>query len=509
MSQAAASIRPSHTPGRSLAELAEHLDARLVRGRQVPQRRALLPTAPVTGVALDHRSVHPGDLFAALPGARNHGARFAAVAAEAGAIAFLTDEAGADECIEAGCPTLVVPDVRAVLAQVGVFIYARPADALSSFAVTGTNGKTTTTYLLAGLLRRLGLTTGLIGTVEIRIGDLAVPAALTTPEAPDLQAILATMVEQEVGALVMEVSSHALTMNRIDEIVFDVAGFTNLSRDHLDFHGDMDAYLAAKAALFTPERSRVAVITIDDEAGKRIAAEASVPVLRLSTQGEDAEWRVTQSRPHGLGTAFTLAGPHEEHEVHVALPGDFNVANAALAVAMASTAGLALPRELSLDSIVPGRMEAISAQPRVIVDFAHNAEALSAALAALRPTTSGRLAVVFGATGDRDSTKRPAMAQAAAAGADLIYLTDDDPHSEDPAAIRSEMAHVLAELGAEFAEVAPRADAIAAAISDAQAADTVLIAGRGHERIQEVGSVDVLLDDRDEARRVLATWSPA
>jgi UDP-N-acetylmuramoyl-L-alanyl-D-glutamate--2,6-diaminopimelate ligase len=498
VSPAALSIRPRSVTGCTLADLAAHIGAELAADSAVP--------VTLTGVALDNRAVHRGDLFAALPGAHCHGASFAAAATAAGAVAVLTDPAGAGQARATGHPVLVVPNVRAILARAAAFIYGDPSQKLQAFGVTGTNGKTTTTYLLTGLAQAAGRATGLIGTVEIQIGEQVCPARLTTPEAPDFQAILATMVEAGVDTLAAEVSSHALAMGRVGAVTFDVAGFTNLSQDHLDFHHSLADYLDAKLVLFTPSRARRGVVMVDDDGGKAVAARAQIPVVTVTTKpGTAADWQVTNCEDAGFGSCFELVGP-DRYTATVHLPGSFNVANAALALVMAHEGGIRLPTEIDLDTVVPGRMEVIGERPRVVVDFAHNAEALDLALATLRPTTAGRLIVVFGATGDRDRTKRGPMG-AAAAAADLVVVTDDDPHGEDAAAIRADVVRAARDaLPADVVvEIAPRAAAIEWAIHKAAPDDTVLLAGRGHETIQEVGGVELRLDDRAEARRAMAS----
>ena len=531
-------IRPAGTTPRRVRDLA------LTFGLEVttpaaPDEGGSRPQVPadvvVTSVASDNRVVAGGDLFVALPGAHAHGARFAADAVARGARAVLTDEAGAaalasgPDALDPAVPVLVAADPRAVLGPVAAWVYGEPAERLMTFGVTGTNGKTTTTYQVDHLLRALGWTGGLIGTVEMRAGDTVLPSRLTTPEAADLQALLAAMCEAEVRTLAMEVSSHSLSMHRVDGVEFGVVGFTNLSQDHLDFHGDLQSYFDAKASLFTPEHARRGVVVVDDVWGERMAAAARVPVATLRTRaprdGEAAaDWTVTDVAPHGTGSAFTLT--HSDGRTlrtSTSLPGGFNVANAALAVAMVLEGGAhvedvaeALDAVGGLSAVVPGRMEVVAAggdgHPRVVVDFAHNTEALELALAALRPTTTGRLVVVFGATGDRDKGKRPAMGAAAVEGADLVVVTDDDPHGEDAAAVRAAVLDgaraardAAREAGRDVVvtEAAPRAAAIEGAVLDAGADDTVLVAGRGHETIQEVAGVDLELDDREEARRAL------
>ncbi|TRW42769.1 UDP-N-acetylmuramoyl-L-alanyl-D-glutamate--2,6-diaminopimelate ligase, partial [Georgenia yuyongxinii] len=450
-----------------------------------------------------------------------HGARFAPAAVAAGAAAVLTDPAGAELLAGAdlGVPVLVAADVPALLGRLAAELYGLPGQTLGTFAVTGTNGKTTVAFMVDHALRALGRTTGLIGTVEVRVGDRAVPATLTTPQPADLQALLAAMVDAGVDDLVMEVSSHALALGRVEPLVYDVAGFTNLTQDHLDFHGDLESYFQAKAGLFAPARSRRGVALVDDAWGRRLveqARAAGTPTVALAvTAAADvpADWRVEDVRVDATGTAFTLA--HTDGRTlraTTAMPGTFNLANAALAAAMVLESGVdpaALQRALDatggLSPAVPGRMEQLSDAPRVLVDFAHNTDALAQALAALRPTTTGRLVVLFGAAGERDRTKRPEMGRVAAEAADVVVVTDDDPHDEPPAQIRAEvLAGARAVRGATVREIALRAEAIRTVVLEARAEDTVLVAGRGHETVQEIAGTAHQLDDRDEVRAALA-----
>ncbi|MFC7405354.1 UDP-N-acetylmuramoyl-L-alanyl-D-glutamate--2,6-diaminopimelate ligase [Georgenia alba] len=508
-------------PARSLGDLAAAFELAPAPGSP-PGWQAVT----VHGVRADNRRVTPGDLFAGHVGGHVHGARFAGAAVDAGAVAVLTDPAGLDLLggpeQARGVPVLVAQDVPAVLGPLAAAVYGRPAETLRTFAVTGTNGKTTTAYMLEHALRALGRTTGLIGTVEVRVAGRGQPAALTTPQPADLQALLADMVGAGVQDLAMEVSSHALGLGRVDPVVFDVAGFTNLTQDHLDFHGTLEDYFAAKASLFTSARSRRGVVLVDDDWGRRLAQvcerERPGDVVTVSTTDADADWR---AEPHD---ADWRAEPHDTdfRLVHrdgttlrtsTGLPGRFNVANAALAAVMVLTSGVA-PGDLEpalaaaggLTPTVPGRMEELSTRPRVVVDFAHNPGALAQAVEALRPTTAGRLVLVFGATGSRDTAKRPEMAQVAVDGADRVIVTDDDPHDEPAEQIRAEVlaaarAHAP---GADVREVADRAEAIRVAVLEADPADTVLVAGRGHETVQEISGVDHHLDDREEVRAALA-----
>lgn len=458
----------------------------------------------VTGVSLASGSVRPGDLYAALPGSRTHGARYTAAAVEAGAVAVLTDAAGAPEASGAGVPVLVVPDPRGVLGDLAGWLFGHPSKQLLMLGVTGTNGKTTTTYLLDGALRGAGRSCGLIGTVETRVLDERLPSVRTTPEAPDLQALLALMVERGVDTCSMEVSSHALRLGRVDGIEFDVAGFTNLSQDHLDFHPTMEDYFAAKADLFTARRAKRGVVCVDDEWGRRLAAAAEIPVVTVATAGAPADWRVTGRAPAGVGTDFTLAGPLGERiAAHCPLPGGFNVQNTALALVMLVTAGFPATdaaRWLAAAGSVPGRMEQVPGpgapgEPLAVVDYAHTPDAVAAALRTLRDARPGPLVVVLGAGGDRDRGKRPHMGAVAAREADVVVVTDDNPRSEAPASIRAAVLEGVP-AGATAVEVGDRRAAITEGVRQAWGEGTLLVAGKGHERGQEIAGVVHPFDDR-------------
>ncbi|PPB50244.1 UDP-N-acetylmuramoyl-L-alanyl-D-glutamate--2,6-diaminopimelate ligase [Arthrobacter pityocampae] len=486
----------------------------------------------VTGLTLDSRSVLPGDVYAAVPGATRHGADFAGQAVRAGAVAILTDEAGAAIVARAAAaadaampPVVVVPDPRRAAGPLAGVIFDSqpegPGAAPTLFGITGTNGKTTSTYFLTALLAALDRTTGLIGTIEIRAGADAIPSALTTPESPQVHSLLALMRERGLDAASMEVSSHALEYGRVDGVRFDVAGFTNLTQDHLDLHGTMEDYFAVKATLFTADRCRRAVVLVDDDWGRRLAATADVPVLSLRTEPDAgaqpaADWTVTAVRPSGLGHAFTLEGRAGERlQVRTGLPGTFNVSNAALATVMVLASGVAVGElQHALDdhdpftTEVPGRMQLIGEEPAAIVDFAHNPDALRRTLASVR-RPGGRVIAVFGATGQRDESKRPVMGAVGARLSDILIVTDDDPHDEDEAVIRRAVragadAAIREEgLACEVLEVFPRAEAIERAVALARPSDTVLVAGRGHEVWQEVKGVNLSLDDREELRSAL------
>ena len=470
----------------------------------------------ITGVTLDSRAVQPGDLYAALPGARAHGADFAAQAATAGASAVLTDADGERRMRDAGVglPALVVPDPRSVLGALAGQVYGTTDQDLTLVGITGTNGKTTTAYLVASALEVLGHRTGLIGTVETRIGDERIKSVRTTPEATDLHAILAVMQERDTDTCVMEVSSHALSQHRVDGVLYDLALFTNLSQDHLDFHADMEDYFSAKAQLFTPLRSQRALVCVDDVWGRRLEEESGVPVTTLTTvPGQRADWSVT------VGTDdpshFTLRGRDLELDLRSALPGDFNVANTAMAAVALLLLGEetdAVSRAILTDPHVPGRMEKVL-PPRdedllAVVDYAHTPDAVQAALAALRPSTRGRLVVVLGAGGDRDRGKRHGMGRAAAALADVVVVTDDNPRSEEPSTIRSAVLEGARSLDstAALVEVDGRARAIREGVRLAREGgpgSVVAIVGKGHETGQEVDGVVHPFDDRDELRAAL------
>ncbi len=511
-----AGLRPSVASGSALGDLVLAVPASLVLDPGASSA-ADAAVVVVTGATLDSRAVQPGDLYAALPGSRAHGAQFAPAAQEQGARALLTDPEGVALARRLGCglPVLVADDPRAVLGGVAAEVYGRPALDVALLGVTGTNGKTTTTYLMDAVLRAAGRTTGLVGTVETRVADQRVASVRTTPEAPDLHALLATMRERGVQVCCLEVSSQALAQHRVDAAVMDVAGFTNFSRDHLELHGDMATYLAAKSLLLTPEHSREAVVVVDDDGTRQAAATASVPVTTLS-RGGDADWRVEALRPtSGGGTDFDLvARSGSSLRLHCPLPGEFNVMNAALAAVMLLRSGLTeddVRRGLERAGGVPGRMEQVSADPAgplAVVDYAHTPDAVTAALEALRPACTGRLVVVLGAGGDRDPDKRPAMGAAAARAADVVVVTDDNPRSEDPAAIRAALlagARGAASAEVTVLEVGDRRDAIREGVRQSAApGDVLLVAGKGHEPGQEVAGVVHPFDDRTEVAAALA-----
>jgi UDP-N-acetylmuramoyl-L-alanyl-D-glutamate--2,6-diaminopimelate ligase len=466
----------------------------------------------VAGITASSSQVRPGDLFAALPGSTAHGAQYAPAAVDSGAVAVLTDEAGRAS-VPAGVPVVVVANVRDVLGYVSAEVYGNLGDRPAVLGVTGTSGKTTTTFLMRAGLQAAGRVPGLIGTVATMVGDDEIKTGFTTPEAPDVQALLAVMRERGVTDVAMEVSSHALTMGRVDGIAFDVAAFTNLSEDHLDFHGGMEEYFAAKARLFEPHRARSSVVVVDDTWGNRLTELAAGPLSTVTTIGDRrATWEAVDiaDEPDG-STSFRALGPGVDLATGCAVPGRYNVANALLALAVLHEHGI--DAEVAAPAIarasVPGRMERIDAgQPFLaVVDYSHKPAAVDGALRALRPLTQGKLIIVLGCGGDRDRGKRPHMGEIAARGADMLVVTDDNPRSEDPAAIRRAMLDgalaVPASQRGEVVEVGERAAAIATAVAAAHVGDTVLIAGKGHETGQEIGGVVHPFDDRIVLRAAL------
>ncbi|WP_067510320.1 UDP-N-acetylmuramoyl-L-alanyl-D-glutamate--2,6-diaminopimelate ligase [Actinoplanes sp. TFC3] len=465
----------------------------------------------VTGVTHASGEVRPGDLYAALPGARRHGAEFTAAAAQAGAVAVLTDAAGRDLAAGSGLPVLVVPDPRAVLGVAASAIYGNPSERLTVIGLTGTAGKTSTAYLVESGLRAAGLTTGLIGTVETRIGDLVVHSARTTPEATDLHAILAAALERGVTAVVMEVSSHALVMGRVGGVRFTVGGYTNFGQDHLDFHADVDDYFAAKARLFDG-RCEFEVLNADEPALKPLFKPATIS---YSANGDSsATWYAAAIAESGEGQTFQAHHRGRSIPAGVEMPGRHNVANALLALASLVAAGI--DAQVAADGIaackgVPGRLERVDAPGDVlgVVDYAHKPDAIVAALTALRDLATargGQVLCVIGAGGDRDTGKRPLMGAAAARGSDLVVVTDDNPRTEDPAAVRAAVraGAEQANAPAKIMEVAGRRAAIDEAVRLAGPGDVVAVLGKGHERGQEVNGEVLPFDDRIELAAALA-----
>lgn len=506
---------PSGSPGSPYARSGVSLPALAARVGAVGaggDGDSAIPDVIITGVTLRGQDARPGDLFAALPGSTAHGAKYAADAVAGGAVAVLTDNAGAEVLGPAvGVPVLVHPDPRGVLGALAAEVYGRPSQAVTVIGVTGTSGKTTTSYLIEAGLRAAGRHAGLIGTVGVRIDGTDLPSALTTPEAPALQALLANMRGRGVDTAVMEVSSHALSLGRVDGVRFAAAGFTNLSRDHLDFHPTMADYFEAKARLFDPAArtcADIAVVCVDDEAGRAMAQRANAPIT--VSAGGKADWtaEAVTELPDGSQefSAVDPAGVH--HLIGIRLPGRYNVANCLVALALLDAIGVA-PEQAApglRDARVPGRLEPVDRGQDflALVDYAHKPGALRAVLQTLRraPNTR-RIAVVFGAGGNRDAGKRVPMGSVAAELADLVVVTDDNPRDEDPAAIRAAVLSGTEGGRAEVVEIGDRRAAIAHAVGWAGPGDVVLIAGKGHESGQTAGGHTRPFDDRDELAAAL------
>ena len=496
-------IRPARQQPKPLSALGSLLGVRLA---SVGNSFSPNDLGRVTGVTLDSRVVSPGDLYVALPGTKVHGAAFSADAVAAGAVAVLTDPDGKARAAATGVPVFVLADPRGKLGEIACWVYGNPSSRLRLIGVTGTSGKTTSTYLLESGLRAAGHQTGLIGGVETRIGTDRLPSSLTTPEAPDLQALFAVMAERGVTAAAMEVSSHSLALGRVAGTSFDVAVFTNLSQDHLDFHADLEDYFRAKASLFMPPVH--GVVNIDDRHGRRLASSALVPITTFSAAGKnEADWRAVDVRSGADGSTFRVIGPGGvEADVSAGLAGVFNVANALGALVALVEAGVRLEDAVAGIAAcpgVPGRLERVPAAGLDItafVDYSHKPGAVEAVLRSLRPVTRGSLVIVLGCGGDRDRAKRPMMGAAAASLADVAILTSDNPRSEDPLAILAAMLDgVLSVPPAIRARVIvepDRAAAIAQAVALAAPGDVIVVAGKGHETGQYVAGAVLPFDDR-------------
>lgn len=462
----------------------------------------------VADITFDSREVRPGTLFVALAGATRDGHAFIATAVAAGAAAVLLDRSRVAEFANLTVPLLVVDDTRAALGLLAAAFYRHPARELAMVGITGTNGKTTTSFLLEAVLRNAGRAPGVIGTVNYRWRDVVEPAPNTTPESLVVQRLLRRMRDDGVDSVAMEVSSHGLSTHRLTGTQFDVALFTNLSQDHLDFHGTMQHYFDAKLRLFTEHLAAggVAVVNVDDAHGRELAAKLGAAVT-VSAAGAAADWSCREVAHHVDGTEITLVSPHDTRTFRTGLLGEFNVSNALQTLAAADALGVDLDTSTAALAAlrgVPGRLQHIGGgdRPHVFVDYAHTPDALARALTALRPLTRGALTVVFGCGGDRDRQKRPLMAQAAEQHADRIIVTSDNPRSESPDAILDDIVAGFT-ARANVARDADRARAIATAVSTAAPDDVILLAGKGHETYQEIHGVRRDFDDLEHARRAL------
>jgi UDP-N-acetylmuramoyl-L-alanyl-D-glutamate--2,6-diaminopimelate ligase len=460
----------------------------------------------ITGLAYDSRAVEAGSLFFAVPGTAADGHEFAPAAVEAGAVALCVERP-----LGLGVPEIVVSDARRALARAAAAFYDQPASTLRLLGVTGTNGKTTTAFLLESILAAAGMTTGLIGTIETRVAGRSKPGVRTTPDSLDLQRLFAEMRDEGVQAVAMEVTSHALALHRVEGLHFDACAFTNLSQDHLDFHADMDDYFQAKKRLFTPEMVDRAAINVDDEWGRKLYDSTEVPRIGFGlSDGAHVRGEVLRAGPSG--SDLIIHTPNgSEIKVSTRLVGHFNVLNCLAAAATALQAGIepeAIGEGLAALDAVPGRFEGVDeGQPfTVVVDYAHTPDSLDNVLRGARALVGqGRIVCTFGCGGDRDRGKRPLMGSVAARLADYVIVTSDNPRSEDPIAIIDAIVEgVIAERAEGPDEILPdRREAIASAIRAAQPGDVVVIAGKGHETGQQFATETFPFDDRDEAHRAL------
>lgn len=465
------------------------------------------------GITLNSKEVQRGDLFVALQGAKTHGIAFLDEVSAAGALAILTDHAGFEAALKLAGKSKTAPavlatrDVRGALGPLSSWFYGAPSQKLRLYGITGTNGKTTVTYLLEHIWRMNRRETGLMGTVEVKIGSDHFPSARTTLEAPDLQKLLATYCERHISNVVMEVSSHSLALHRVDGTRFTTVGFTNLSQDHLDFHGDMESYFRAKKRLFTLSFAENAIINVDTEWGVKLYQEASIPALDISLSNRKAGWHLVELSPtSGKGMHFTVRGPNGVLlDVHTPLVGEYNIANSMMAIALAVDSGidpLAAADALSNAPGAPGRLERITHPDgvSVLIDYAHSPDAVERVIAAVKTNTPGRVIGVLGCGGNRDASKRPLMGAALADGCDIAIFTSDNPRDESAEKI---IADMQPERFTNVEVEIDRRKAIERGLALAIKGDVLLILGKGHESGQEVNGLVHPFDDREVARELI------
>lgn len=511
-------LRPEHPPVRSLEELAARFSADL-RGDGAG--------VSLTGITLATADLRPGEAFVAIRGATRHGAEFAETAAAQGAVAIVTDAAGAEIAAPAGLPVVVVDDPRTILGDLSAWVYGTgPDDELPLlFATTGTNGKTSVSHILEGILGQLGVVTGLSSTAERHIAGQVIVSRLTTPEASEFHALLALMRERGVEAVAVEVSAQALSRHRVDGLVFDVAGFTNLSHDHLDDYADMREYFEAKLPLFRPDRARRAVISLDSAPGAEVAARSEIPSVTVVTPAiaddpsATADWTVEILHERPNGTEFSLTA-RDGRTLTTVVPviGPHMAANAGLAVVMLLEGGYtweALVEALDggrIDAYLPGRTQLVSGEtgPAVYVDFGHSPDAFEKTLGAVRRVTPGTVVMLFGADGDRDATKRHDMGRTGVEGSDILVVTDHHPRFEDPDSIRATLVEGArrARPDAVIHEYSPPERAIVEAIALVGPGDAILWAGPGHQDYRDIRGVRTPYSARELSRRALiaAGW---
>ncbi len=514
-------LRPEHVSPVSLEQVAERFSLSFAEQSDVgtPAGRAIL-----TGISMNTNDLRVGDLFVAMPGLKTHGANFIDKALGLGAAAVVTDAAGVaiirEKLGRLPLPTLLLEEPRKHLGDLAAFVYGNlPGTMPKLFATTGTNGKTSTSYILEAILRQLGEVTGLTSTAERHIAGEIIVSRLTTPESTEMQALIARMKEKGVSAVAVEVSAQALTQLRVDGLHFDVAGFTNLSHDHLDDYRDMNDYLKAKLGLFTDGRADRAVVCLDSAYGEQVVEAATIPVTTVTIRdGVEADYRVKIVSELPSATSFEVSGPHGTLTTSLPMIGAHMASNAALAIAMLVEGGYPFDAIAAIigdgiDVYMPGRTERVTGAtgPDVYVDFGHSPDAFLNTLAAVRKVTRGKVIMLFGADGDRDATKRPDMAREAANGCDLLVITDHHPRFEDPASIRKALVDAAraARPELEIFEVSPPEAAIRKAVSLAQPGDAILWAGPGHQDYRDIRGVRTVYSARAEARAALKEngWS--
>jgi UDP-N-acetylmuramoyl-L-alanyl-D-glutamate--2,6-diaminopimelate ligase len=471
---------------------------------QVPDVTEIVgPDVLISDIVHDSRQVATGTLFVAIPGEKHDGHDFVPGAVESGASAILVERLQ-----PVGVPQIVVPDARRAMAWAARSVFGMADEHLAIAGVTGTNGKTTVTHMLESILTTAGVSVGVVGTLGARIGTTPIPTARTTPEATDLQRILGTMRDAGVRVVLIEVSSHAIELHRTDAIHFSVVGFTNLSQDHLDFHGDMEAYFAVKSRLFDPEISDHGVINIGDPWGERLHLATRLESTTVSTTG-DADVSVVHLGATAEGTSFSVMTSVGSSDVRLPLVGEFNVSNALVAFGMALELGVGaseIATGLCNVEAIRGRMEVVPHDGpfTVVVDYAHTPDAIAVVLGSLRGLAQGRVIALIGAGGDRDSAKRSIMGAIAARMSDVTLITTDNPRDEDPQAIADEIYRgAAAQPNADVEIIIDRRAAIHRGITMAETGDIVVVLGKGHEQGQEAGGVTLPFDDRDEVREAL------
>ena len=504
-------LRPDHPNEVSLADLAKILNAESGPG---------LDRIAVTGVSMNTGDLQTGDVFFAMPGMKTHGAKFAAKAIEGGAVGIVTDAAGLGMLGEFDSPVVVVEQPRLVLGKACAFVYGNnKEDMPKMFGITGTNGKTSTAHFLAGVLRQAGEIVGLSSSVERHIADEIILSRLTSPEAPESHALVARMREKKVTAVAWEVSAQALVQHRVDGFVFDVVAFTNLSHDHFDDFDSYEEYLASKFPLFSKEKAKKGVVCLDSEYGQAFLESSEVPCVTITVEPDvQAQWRVVVTEEATTFIAFDLLGPDgEKISSSVPIIGSYMASNAGVAILMAIQAGhdwkhLAEVLRSGIDSPIAGRGDNVSSGkgPNVYVDFGHTPDALTKTIAAVRNVTKGKLVIVLGVDGDRDTTKRPIMGEIAANMSDALIITDHNPRFEDPAVIRKMLfdGAIKARPDHDIRNIAGPEKAIRLAVAMVGEGDTILWFGPGHQEHRDIMGVRTKYSGRQQARQALkeAGW---